>query len=374
MQNEKKEKEEITIRPWSRFAQDQKAIPSLLSILNNPALEILGLQIPVSQQSLLTYLEQGKIWVIEKGGVSESVIGTVICQMLDYKNEFGLFNLALNNQEGKSPETIKAVVEKLKEYAFGGIGLTKISIISIDETIKTALEDNGFSKEAILQSYIKTQKGFTDVSLFSITAGAIRKIKSLTLKEPQPPEKPPEKPQEKPLEQPPEQLTKKPLKKMTPSEAEILELVIQNPSGIKQQEIIKKTGISQGQVSFTVRTLVPKGLVENIKIGRERLVKPIAKEAPSPLVSPPPKEPEEPEKWIRKKEDAVEIPQDAIDKAEKILEENPAGIKLATITSKCSIKKDSVPLFLERVREKMPIIIKGITEDQENCIIMSEKG
>lgn len=76
---------------------------------------------------------------------------------------------------------------------------------------------------------------------------------------------------------PQKELTDSPKKlKLGTDEKTVLKLLIEHPDdGIKQQEIIRETGIQQTRVSLAARKLTEKGVTTNELLGREKIVKPV---------------------------------------------------------------------------------------------------
>lgn len=137
----------------------------------------------------------------------------------------------------------------------------------------------------------------------------------------------------------------------------ILKLVIDHPDGIKQQQIIKKTGIVQSEVSKCVRILAKIGLVINQKVGIERLVKPVLEETEKPEAKP---------------ESELETNQKVESALKKLLNPEISLVKGLSL-KELGIEPEKAEKFVEAVKATGHCHIIGSAKDPENCFIRLKK-
>lgn len=137
----------------------------------------------------------------------------------------------------------------------------------------------------------------------------------------------------------------------------ILKLVIDHPDGIKQQQIIKETGIVQSEVSKCVRSLAKIGLVINQKVGIERLVKPVLEETERPEAKP---------------ESELETNQKVESALKKLLNPEISLVKGLSL-KELGIEPEKAEKFVEAVKATGHCHIIGSAKDPENCFIRLKK-
>lgn len=145
--------------------------------------------------------------------------------------------------------------------------------------------------------------------------------------------------------------------KLGKNERIILELVTRHLDGIKQQQIIKETGIVQSEVSKSVRSLAEKKLVTNKKFGKERLVKLVLEEVEKPEAEP---------------ESELEIKQ-RVESALETLHKPEVSLTKGLSLKELGIGQEKAERFVEAVRATGLCHIIGSPKDSENCFIRLKK-